>query len=359
MHKTIIQGISELLYNNDYVVVPGFGGFVAKHQLAHYSLNKGVLHPPSKKVLFNVQLKQNDGILAGWLKEKLNCDFTEVTKHLEEFSHYSKMLLDTKRRVEFENLGLFYLDFENNICFEPKADINFLIESFGLGSVSLKEIEPEVILQQDHEPKKQIETIDRFEKAIVEKVDKKRNYKRIAALVIGIPFITVGLLLAVSEIQPNSGFTANVLGLNGNSANYSAVNYNSNLGELSLKTTEPYVVDANGYSSVNLFDAEKLTVVNISAPDKTEVKTNRHDVKFNATNLNGKFQVVLGCFGVEGNARKMVKKLAKENIKAGLSGVNAKGLHVVSGGGFDDKDSAAAFLISIKSKCPSAWIMAQ
>jgi cell division septation protein DedD len=357
VQKTIIQGISELLYNNDYVVVPGFGGFVAKHQLAHYSVNKSVLHPPSKKVLFNIQLKQNDGILAGWLKEKLNCDFNEVNKHLEEFSNYSKMLLDTKRRLEFENLGLFYLDFENNICFEPKADINFLIESFGLSSIALREIEAEVPVE-----KKEIETIDRFALHQAEddkKPIKKRNYKRIAALVVGIPFITVALMLAVTQIQPNSNFAANVLGLKGSSTNYSTANYNNNLTELNVPAIEPYAVDANGYSSVKLFEEDKLITVNISAPDKTEVKAKHHTIHVASPNLSGKFQIVLGAFGIEANAHRLIKKLAKQNVKAGVNGVNAKGLHIVSGGGFNDKDSATAFLISIKDKCPSAWIMSQ
>ena len=130
VQKTIINGISELLYTHDYVVVPGFGGFVSRHQLSHYSLNKEVLNPPSKKIMFNVQLKQNDGVLTSWLKEKINCNFDLATKHIEEFAAQCKILLDTKHRLEFENLGLFYLDLEKNICFEPKTDINFLIESF-------------------------------------------------------------------------------------------------------------------------------------------------------------------------------------------------------------------------------------
>jgi hypothetical protein len=67
----------------------------------------------------------------------------------------------------------------------------------------------------------------------------------------------------------------------------------------------------------------------------------------------------MGCFGVESNAKRLIKKLAKEHVKAGISGVNAKGLHVVSCGGFDDKTQAAELLSSIKPKFPSAWIMTQ
>jgi cell division septation protein DedD len=71
----------------------------------------------------------------------------------------------------------------------------------------------------------------------------------------------------------------------------------------------------------------------------------------------GKYQVVMGCFGVKSNASKFLRTLAKDDIRAGISGINAKGLHVVSCGGFNDKESALALLQNIKSKYPSAWVM--
>ncbi|MBK7666303.1 MAG: hypothetical protein IPJ32_02560 [Sphingobacteriaceae bacterium] len=90
VQKAIINGISELLYNHDYVVVPGFGGFVSRNQLSHYSVNKEVLNPPSKKILFNVQLKQNDGILASWLKEKLTAILIKPINILKNLQHIAK-----------------------------------------------------------------------------------------------------------------------------------------------------------------------------------------------------------------------------------------------------------------------------
>lgn len=347
IQKTIIEGISELLYNNEFVVVPGFGGFVSRTERSHYSLNRSVIHPPSKKILFNVQLKQNDGILASWLKDKINCDFIQAGKHIEEFASYSKMLLDTKRRLEFETLGLFYLDLENNICFEPKTDINFLIDSFGLSSITLKELPVEA-------EQKVIETVDRVEKAEQKLPVKKRNYKRFAALAIGIPVLTTALLLAVNQLQPNSQFFSNMFG-KGNHNVYTPVTYSGNLKEISLTNVEPYVVDANGYASIDLFGT-RSTVVNVSA--LYAVNTTSHSSKSNMS-FGGRFQVVLGCFGVKSNASRLVKSLAKENIVAGISGVNAKGLHVVSCGGFNDKESATILLQNLKSKFPTAWIMAQ
>ncbi len=349
VQKTIINGISELLYNHDYVVVPGFGGFVSRNQLSHYSLNKEVLSPPSKKIVFNVQLKQNDGILATWLKEKINCDFNQATKHIDEFAAHCKVLLDTKHRLEFENLGLFYLDFEKNICFEPKTDINFLIESFGLSNITLKELDKE-------ESQKIIETKDRFEKVEISQPVKQRKYKRIAALAVGIPILGMAILFAVNFVKPNTISYSKVLGLAGSETTYSPLNYNSSLTELEIKNAAPYVVDANGYAAINLFD-NKTIAVNISA-----VKTESHTVTKHYSHeitIVGKYQVVMGCFSVKANAKKFIRTLSSENIKSGISGINAKGLQVVSCGGFNDKESAVALLQTIKSKFPNAWVMTQ
>lgn len=348
VQKAIINGISELLYNHDYVVVPGFGGFVSRNQLSHYSVNKEVLNPPSKKILFNVQLKQNDGILASWLKEKINCDFNQANKHIEEFAAHCKVLLDTKHRLEFENLGLFYLDFEKNICFEPKTDINFLIDSFGLSSITLKELEKE-------EVQKVIETKDRFEKVEITPTIKKRNYRRIATLAVGIPVLGMAILFAVNFVKPNTISYSKVFG-GVNEMSYSPLNYNSSVAELEVKSATPYVVDANGYATINLFE-NKTVAVNISA-----VKTESHTITKRYSHeiiMNGKYQVVMGCFSVKGNAKKFIRTLSSENLRAGISGVNAKGLHVVSCGAFNDKESAVALLQSIKSKYPNAWVMTQ
>lgn len=349
VQKVIINGISELLYTHDFVVVPGFGGFVSRHQLSHYSLNKEVLNPPSKKIMFNVQLKQNDGVLASWLKDEIKCDFNQANKHIEEFAAHCKVLLDTKHRIEFESLGLFYLDFEKNICFEPKTDVNFLIESFGLSNISLKELENEPVV-------KVIETKDRFEKAEITPVVKTRNYRRLALIAAGIPVAAMALLFAVSFIKPNTISYSRFFG-NGDEMTYSPISYNTSITELDIKNTTPYVVDANGYATINLFE-NKTVAVNISA-----VRTESHTVSKHSSShsikVQGKYQVVMGCFSLKSNAKKFISALSAEHLRAGISGVNAKGLHVVSCGGFNDKESAVALLQTIKSKYPNAWVMTQ
>ena len=114
------------------------------------------------------------------------------------------------------------------------------------------------------------------------------------------------------------------------------------------------MVDANGFATLNLFE-NKSVAVNISA-----VATSSHSIGKSGSrsvSFTGKYQVVMGCFSVKGNAKKFIRTLSGNNIRAGISGTNAKGLHVVSCGAFNDKESALAMLQSIKSKYPSAWVM--
>src|SRR5437868_7519242 len=139
VQQTIIKGIKEQLFRNDYLVLPNFGGFVLKSSPSRFSASGGLLIPPTKTVTFNVQLKQNDGILAIWLQNTLGCTSNEALAHLKDFSEFCSGILNAKRRLTLEGIGFFYLDFENNVCFEPQQDSNFLTRSFGLTPVSIRE----------------------------------------------------------------------------------------------------------------------------------------------------------------------------------------------------------------------------
>ncbi|HEY9550751.1 MAG TPA: SPOR domain-containing protein, partial [Prevotella sp.] len=60
----IERHIEILLLNNDCVIIPGFGGFMAHHVEARFDEGDDVFLPPSRTVGFNPQLKLNDSLLA-------------------------------------------------------------------------------------------------------------------------------------------------------------------------------------------------------------------------------------------------------------------------------------------------------
>ena len=123
------------------------------------------------------------------------------------------------------------------------------------------------------------------------------------------------------------------------------------------------LADVNGYANFKLTDNGNVIIASfndtVSPIDKTVVVKSIHTKLHNATTFDGKYQVVLGCFGVEGNANKLVKELSEKHVNAGVSGVNNKGLHIVSCGGFDSKDEATNLLVSIKESFPNAWVLSK
>ena len=63
MKKTIDTYISELLFLHDCVIIPEFGGFVGNNKSAVLNKNTNTIYPPSKDILFNKNLRKNDGLL--------------------------------------------------------------------------------------------------------------------------------------------------------------------------------------------------------------------------------------------------------------------------------------------------------
>ena len=79
-----VEHIEELLYLHDCVIVPGFGGFICDYTSANINEKTGTIVPPSKKVVFNKHLKQNDGLLIDWIARKEQIDYEKAQRRLAQ-----------------------------------------------------------------------------------------------------------------------------------------------------------------------------------------------------------------------------------------------------------------------------------
>ncbi len=358
-YNQITNLIAELLFKHDCVIVPNFGGFVARNYQSSFSKGSNLLYPPSKHILFNKNLIHNDGLLVSALMQKANISSNESTKQLEDYKDYIQSLLSAKKRFELTNIGLLYIDAENSLRFEAKADVNFLLDSFGFESVIANEL---IIEQEKPIVVKQFE--DR--KAVVETVTtpKRKSYAKMATLAIGVP-VTLAFLLFAAYSKPmkpllessfNPFYTPEKT-YNPNKSTNSKAIFINDIQKSSL------LVDANGYASFKLVENGNVLIASINDSiakiDKTEVVKPIYTASKTNHTFDGKYQVVVGCFGVEENANKLIKDLKNKNITAAISGLNNKGLHVVSCGGFDSKEDASNLLSSIRTNFPNAWVMAK
>ena len=111
--------IEILLLNNDCVIVPGLGGFMAHHIDACYVDSDGLFLPPQRTLGFNPQLQINDSLLAQSYVEAYDISYPEAIRRIEDEVHELKMHLKSKGSYELNNIGILTLNENGNYVFAP------------------------------------------------------------------------------------------------------------------------------------------------------------------------------------------------------------------------------------------------
>jgi hypothetical protein len=126
--------IRELLFGHDCVIVPGFGGFIGNFSPAHIDESSGTFYPPVKQISFNRNLNHNDGLLISKISQSTGVNYGDARRLVEEFVKELTGKLSKGEKVVFDHVGTFVYNQENNILFEPEANVNYHTGSFGLES---------------------------------------------------------------------------------------------------------------------------------------------------------------------------------------------------------------------------------
>ncbi|NLZ94806.1 MAG: SPOR domain-containing protein [Bacteroidales bacterium] len=113
--------IDYLLHSHDCIIIPGLGGFVVNETGVDKSGLWG-LDAPTFELLFNNKLTYNDGLLAESLMKTNNVSYEVAIKQINFACEELKNILMKSEEVEWENLGAFKTDNENNIIFLPNKD---------------------------------------------------------------------------------------------------------------------------------------------------------------------------------------------------------------------------------------------
>lgn len=128
------NSISKLLYQYNCVIIPDFGGFVAKQKSASFHPITYSFQPPQKEVGFNSDLAHNDGLLANELCKSLQISYQKACELIaNEVAEYRKQL-DQNQFIEFAHIGK--LKQTHQILeFFPDEHQNFDLSTFGLPKV--------------------------------------------------------------------------------------------------------------------------------------------------------------------------------------------------------------------------------
>jgi hypothetical protein len=323
--------ISELLFENDCVILPEFGGFIANYSPAKIHPVHHTFVAPSKEIAFNLSLKSNDGLLAKHVAQSLSISYIEANQLVLKYVEECKQKLYSEKKLNFEKIGTLTIDSQNKIVFTAENSVNFLLDSFGLEDFVSPAIKRDDI-QQRLEKK--------FKDRVVVQKTEKRRYKKL--------YWTAGITLPLAGLIIWGAF-------NMDTVNDLSKNYTSFVPSFFKSKTEAPVKKSNPIK------AEELKVVPKTLETKTEVKTEENspktEVKETTSNIES-FFIIGGCFKIEQNALNLIEQLKGKGFDAKLVGQNNDGLYRVAYSGFTDKSAAESELSKIKSSDnPGAWIM--
>ena len=133
----LAKHIEVLLLENDCVIVPGLGGFIAHNRQAELKESEDLFSSPARTIGFNPQLVMNDGLLVQTYMQAYNTDFPDATRKIEKIVSALKEQLYQKGEVLLPNVGTLYYTMNGTYVFEPSADTFFTPYLYGLDTLTL------------------------------------------------------------------------------------------------------------------------------------------------------------------------------------------------------------------------------
>lgn len=136
----ITKYLTELLYDNECVVVPNFGAFITKNHSAVIDYANNRFMPPYKEIIFNNKLVADDNVLVSHVSKKERISSEEAAKMVQSFVNKCYAILDHKAELELQDLGTLRITFTGEFTFEMAEGKNLLGDSFFLSDFNVQPI---------------------------------------------------------------------------------------------------------------------------------------------------------------------------------------------------------------------------
>ena len=129
--EKLIRHIESLLIRNDYVIIPGLGGFVLQEQPAQIT-PEGIV-PPRHRVGFNARMDNNDGMLATEVLRTEGIPYRAAIALIRDEVAEAQKALQAGDDVPIGRLGTLRLNQERQITYTPADRLPVFPADFGLG----------------------------------------------------------------------------------------------------------------------------------------------------------------------------------------------------------------------------------
>ena len=384
--------IARLLEEHDCVILPGFGGFIGNYMPARIDPVGHSFVPPSKKILFNINLKQNDGLLYNRLVTDEGISYEDALSAVNEMITGIRHNLKSGKSFIVPEVGRLYSGSEGTLQFEQEKDSNLLLDAFGLQTF----VSP---------PVSRNSYTDRFEKVLVTQPKdnpvNRRQFPRSlkwaamlaipigAAAIIGItqygklrnPSVNnAGILSSVfSRFSESSLVEKKEAPAHGPETNYdfgavpSIFNEQSQASPAAAGSSDPdmdMMVNSTKKAAEQISDNNNISGSTVKenplmvpdADEKSYTGSSESNPAENTQSVNtsNKFAIIIGAFKVEENAHKCVQDASSKGLNAGIYDRSRTGLYRVALTTTNIEKEAESLLRDARSKgFQGAWLLAK
>lgn len=129
--------VKELILDNDKVVLPGLGSFVAEIVPSTFSDKGYTINPPYRRLYFRSKPDEGEALAEFYAKSN-GVELQVAERIIRDFLVELKEVLHVKKTVVFPELGRLRATKENNIFFVADENLDIYPDGFGLEPVSLK-----------------------------------------------------------------------------------------------------------------------------------------------------------------------------------------------------------------------------
>ena len=329
----LVKEIEQLLYFHECVTVPNFGSFLVSKTTAKVDFKKGEFLSPKRKISFNALIKQNDGVLAKYISSNQNISYQNALKGIDERikKWYQKIKIDT---LIFKNIGEFYLNTENKICFQAYNTKSFSHNFYGLEDFSrlpLNESELNIIINKETNTKNIVMDNDKKENLAFEPESKepaKKGKFKLVAIITSLIVLSVCGYYFGNEYIQNERIRS------------------TEIAQRKIKNT----VQKATYDIGSISSLELNIKANIETVEDDMVLVEQGDF----------YSVIAGSFRDEKNADKLLKKLKSEGFNASFAKNSSSGLFRVAYGRLETKREAYQLLNFVKFTLElDAWYLVE
>ncbi|WP_294617721.1 SPOR domain-containing protein [uncultured Bacteroides sp.] len=136
----LAQHIEVLLLENDCVIVPGLGGFIAHYTPAVRVAEENRFLPPTRIVGFNPRLKINDGLLVQSYMTVYGTNFSDATRIVDKSVKELIACLHENGKADMPNIGELRYSIHDTYGFVPYDNKVTTPYLYGLGSFEMQEL---------------------------------------------------------------------------------------------------------------------------------------------------------------------------------------------------------------------------